>query len=590
MPGPLDFLFELDAKIDGAVKMLETVNESVKALHNLDKATSSTKASVEHVDRASAHAAATHDKHGHSIVALGHHYEYAKNGIHEFAEALGLVLAFEAVEKIVDKVKELGEEIVMTAAKAQRSRVAMELFFGKEKGSELMEYAEQFSKASEFKVPDVRGFISDLGRAGFNAEQIPRALAAAGELAARNPDKMAGMQSAIMGLGMVKTTGRVEGRLFRRLGIGEENAPEKFYGELSMRTGKGVAQLKKDMEKGKVPIEDEVEALYSIIAGDKGLGHGAVEMGKTAGAKIAHFSEIPEKLMETVEKSPAFAKLIEFVDKLTQLLSPEGPLGEKFAHSLGDTFGKIVDQLAKINERDLSEFVDVLMSIPPILVETTKALKGLLDTWIQFRTATKGSPVPESAGGKVGWLGGMTLRPIEDELQRLLGMKKGGGVLDAVHAMVTVGHLTDRLGITGKGAAEGMADGIRASTPKVEAAARGMGEAAHGGVKDELQIHSPSKVFEHLGRMSGEGYMGGLDDSLSRMTDSVPAGAFARPASGGAGGPMQVTVHIETHVASHGGGDHGAEQIGAQVATHVESILPGALQAAFEKLQLEAGS
>src|SRR3954468_4678734 len=141
MPGgPLEFLFNIDAKLDGLMKLLEQTEKSTEALHKLDHATDQATHATEHADKASHHAAGTHGKHGHALWQLGHQYEYVKNGIHEFAEAIGLIAAYEVIEKMVDKVVELGEEILRAAAKAERSQKSFELLLGTEGAQEFLDY------------------------------------------------------------------------------------------------------------------------------------------------------------------------------------------------------------------------------------------------------------------------------------------------------------------------------------------------------------------------------------------------------------------------------------------------------------------
>ena len=64
---------------------------------------------------------------------------------------------------------------------------------------------------------------------------------------------------------------------------------------------------------------------------------------------------------------------------------------------------------------------------------------------------------------------------------------------------------------------EGLAAGMQAMVPAVQAAAAQLAAAAAAATKAKLGIHSPSKVFEEMGDLSGEGYAKGLAESLSNL-------------------------------------------------------------------------
>jgi hypothetical protein len=84
----------------------------------------------------------------------------------------------------------------------------------------------------------------------------------------------------IAALARIQRTGHVDNRVLGGLGFGEKD----FLGELSKRTGKGLATLKKQLDAGKVAAADEsLETLYSIITKKTGkdLGGAGVAMSTT---------------------------------------------------------------------------------------------------------------------------------------------------------------------------------------------------------------------------------------------------------------------------------------------------------------------
>ena len=67
---------------------------------------------------------------------------------------------------------------------------------------------------------------------------------------------------------------------------------------------------------------------------------------------------------------------------------------------------------------------------------------------------------------------------------------------------------------------EGLRNGIEAGKSRVLDSVRAACEETIQAAKDKLDIHSPSKAFEYLGEMSGEGYASGWKDSMEDI-DSV---------------------------------------------------------------------
>jgi hypothetical protein len=585
----LEWMFSIDAKIDGLTKMMVGIEESQKGLHNLDHATSKTTHEIEHVSHASEHAAHAHGKHGHAIWQLGHQYEYAKNGIHEFAEAIGLVLAYEAVEKLVDKVKELGEEMLEAGAKAERTDKSFKALLGEEAGGEVIEEVESLTKHTEFATERVIDLTAGLLRVGFAEDGLRRARAAAMDLAALPGGNL---EEAAAALERIKRTGRVDNRTLGGIGFGEND----FLAQMEKRTGKGRAILKKELEAGKVDSEEALEALYDLIfrRTGKALGAVGVEMSRTMGARLVHLKEVPEEIFKTIAKTDAFEKMSKMIGDLAEDVGPKGRIGSMLAENLNEVFGSVVDKLGNI------DWASGATALVDTLKQALHILEAMVDTFASF--ARGYNKARDAVRGVFGLDSGDVhmLKEVNEEYRnspagraRAERIRKrqeqrdnaafGSGITTPV--MQDVGH-----GVGTHGAeAEAKKAGARIGHGLVEGARS----------KEGIDAHSPSRKFEELGRMSAIGYVRGLDSAASSMDrataqavapDSVRPGTFARPAGEGglqivvSSGAIQVVTHIAGGVAP---GD--ADQMGEQVAARVEAILPGALQSVFEKMAIQAG-
>lgn len=71
----------------------------------------------------------------------------------------------------------------------------------------------------------------------------------------------------------------------------------------------------------------------------------------------------------------------------------------------------------------------------------------------------------------------------------------------------------------GQAVGDGLIKGILAKVPEVQKAAQDLAKAAESGTKQELKIQSPSKVFEELGEFTGQGFMGGFEESMMDFTN-----------------------------------------------------------------------
>lgn len=84
---------------------------------------------------------------------------------------------------------------------------------------------------------------------------------------------------------------------------------------------------------------------------------------------------------------------------------------------------------------------------------------------------------------------------------------------------------------SGKNTIQGFIDGAENMLPSVQAAYASLGQAAIDALNDKLEIHSPSRVFELSGEMSGAGYIKGAQsmetETKQAMSDYAGAAADA---------------------------------------------------------------
>lgn len=588
----IKYVFEIDGQTPGVDALIAKLERSERVMPKV----------AEHTEKAGK----AHDKHSKSAEHLGGVLDRLTNAVlHPLAHKLKEIAEFEFIRRGVDflidapaeafeKFKELGEEMIEVAAKAERTNKSFDLLFGASEGKEVLEYLEGIAKYTEFTDERLKGAAQSLAKVGFEGKGLTRALAASLDIAAFSSDKEGGFSDALSSLERIRRTGHVDNRVLGGLGIGQDD----FLKELSARTGKGTAVLKKEMAKGKVAAQDALESLYSVIGKKTGkeLGGAGVEMGKTLSAHLTHIKDLPEQFFQKLANTAAFDQLNAAAERFMEKLDPESATGKKIFEGLEAGFKAISDAIDSI---DIDEVAGDLKELASDIKPTIEVLRELADVIINIG---RGIKVFGSTGFDVLTLG--LGRPIAKwSADQQVANTEHGGLLnrlkDELNAdkpwydkFTPLGWLPShqRPQKAGLAAAAGMSGGMDAGMSTVEDAASRMGDAASGALQSKLEIHSPSKVFERHGRMSGEGYADGVLGSSGQVDEAVSS-TFAAPTASRGGGGLGGTVSVsfgDIHVGAAAGAN--AHEQAMAFAAELRTLAPSVLADAFEQVRLRDGS
>lgn len=101
----------------------------------------------------------------------------------------------------------------------------------------------------------------------------------------------------------------------------------------------------------------------------------------------------------------------------------------------------------------------------------------------------------------------------------------------------------------GRNVGEGVAQGIRESTPAAVAEAVAMANSIHAAVRRTLEINSPSRVMAGLGQFAGMGLAEGIDRSIAQVEASATrmARAAENPVAGAAGNVYNGGSTVNNH-------------------------------------------
>lgn len=607
MSDGLEWLLEIRAKSDGLDELLK---KSDMAVVVLPKVASEAKAA----GVASEKAGEGHKKHAkhaegltealHNLVHRGMEpfIKQAEN-IAEFEIIRrGMDAILEAPEKMIEKVAELGEEALKAAAAAERMDLSFKLTLGAEGAENVLGWIDKIASKTEFTDDQLKGWSKELLNAGVKASDLDKFLAAGLDVAAKSPDKLAGMGNAINALTRAQLTGRVEGRALRGLSIGVDELRT-----LPQFKGLSAKALQAKMEQGSLKKED----LLALIAGpDKQIGDLALKAGLTMEARLKNLQTLPEQFFQRLAESPAYDHLKDTLGGIFDALDPNSPRGERIFDSLDEAFTKIVGVVADI---DFDSIASTLANdVVPGMVAFLDMAKEVGEV---FGVIGKGVEFISNTIDKIERFTGMTHEPtraenraadpvsaaLADELKERLRRRRAG--LDAPDEgplAPGVDRLAARRRELEKSTAEavpyeekgslftdimgGFSDPVGAA---VNAGAR-IGRAVFDGARGPggIDAHSPSKKFAELGEMAADGFAQGFDsDETFAMPPARPG---QMPAGGGGAGGVQVSLPA-INVTVHGGGASARED-GQAAGEGLAEAFRGNLIRILEQSQREAGA
>lgn len=529
--GALNYEFKVDVHAEG---LKEAAHEVDNVHHKLDK-----------LDKKHGE---VHGHAKHHFGGVGHAVEGAEKNVHHLLEALGLILVFEIGEKIVHGLHHIAHEALHAAGAAERMDLSFKLALGEHEGHEMVEFLERISGKTEFTDDKLKSWGKQLINAGVAAEELDKFMAAALDVAARSPDKMEGMSNAIAALTRAELTGTIGMKQLRGLSIGIEQLKE-----LPKFAGMSVKQLKKELEEGHLTKED----LLSVIAGpDKILGDLGLQAGKTLEARMLHLKAIPEEIFQRLRNTAVFDKLSTAIGKMVEKLNPEGPFGDKilkFVEKVTDEFTHFIEDV------DIESAIDVLLVGLDGAVRALKAIASLVEfvmDEVQMGIIAFGSK-EDAERTKVALGRRVAKRNLDEATERgkeqmatTEAQKDLEDLDDAIREGLLGPEKQKQLMEQGKKAGHGLAHGMASVHEDVKHGGEELGGKAIEGASHKLETHSPSRVFEDIGKDVAMGFAigvrGGSDESADAL-DSLMRGQPSVAASGGGGfsvsvGPVEVNV------------------------------------------------
>lgn len=607
----MSFLFQIDSNTPG----LETL------LASLDKANVSMQkghAGLKGIDEGSRKASE-------SAKTLGGAFDkLVTNGLDPFLKRAESIAEFEFIREgaekllafpgeLADKLTELGEDALLTAAKTERMGRAFENALGKEQGKEAFEYFDKIADKTEFTHEQIRGMGLELAKSGFHGEGLKNATAAIADLGSMSGNGVAGAEEATSALQRIITTGRIEARALVPFGIHKE----QFLGELGKETGLSMKQVQKEMEAGKIPIETTLNSLYTTITNKTGedLGGAGTAMADTLDARLAHLKEKPNLFFEGLKDTAGFQQVSDFVGRLGDALNPDSALGKILSSSLSSALGSIGDTLAGLDLNDIfsktagaiKELPDGLKLFGQVLndqvIPAVKDIMALMDVMLTtihgfgvaahflsgHKTADEQTHAEAAftANQQVAASGGFLDRVVANLKAPFLAADSGAEHAHDSSAALPYG-LPAKYYDAAKNDTKGYVGGIKDGTPAAVDAMMSFGNDTVDTLKDAHEQHSPSALFGRIAEMDAEGYAIGIESSADRISDAIDS-TFSpprdAPAVTGSAGSMSVVIeHLEVNVEGGGGDMYEQGRLAARgVEDEIELVLTRALESVAKR-------
>jgi hypothetical protein len=520
---------------------------------------------------------------------LGHAGGKVKDFFRDAASSFLGFASFEGLKALSIGAVRFTGKMIETAGQAQETGFMLDRVFGPKRAADIAKVTSNIAKATGIDDDPFNRMAISLGRVGFNADLLPKAFAIAADIATAGGGnaeaKAAGIERVSEAL---ERMFKKEGFSFKTLGAVDLKEAD-FFAALGERMGKSAAEAQAIAEKGKGDLETIFHQIVdSVGKSSKGAPGGmSMAVGQMPHMALARAGRTQEELMKALAGSPAMDKMGAALTRFADVLDPETPTGKKIIEGFERMVTALAGTLGKLDVEKLSlTLVDLFTKLPPLIAASTYALEKFARAVSVLLPNMPASAAPvalppaiakdfaEREGNPIQRWMKRTFGPSPEKLKQLMeaeGMSQG------------------------KAAGRGLGWGVLEATPGVAGAASTMVERGiKEPVTDGLETHSPSRVMAHYGRMADAGFVRGLDDgagdierAASRVFD-LPAPSRQLGAGGGrpggGGGGMTVTVPITVNYAGQGGAAGARE-----MAATLEAILPGHLQAAFERMRLELG-
>jgi hypothetical protein len=316
--------------------------------------------------------------------ALSLNFNAFKDGGHflQFDLAEGAKIAFEAISKVVEKVIDLGKEMVFAAAKAEDLNLAVKLDVGEGGAKQVDELTESF-KGSRFDPEAIKeALLPVLEESGNKNSGLWDDLAtAATDVATRRNTGIAGAKAALESLNDIELNPqRLRGSL-KQLGIKQL----EYYKDLGSLLGISEKEAEKQTKAGKVKSQTLLSVALNQIAQREGgaLGQATNEGSKTLGASIERLGNLKDNLFRQLAGGEGMGALQGAIDNFVAIM--QGPVGTDLMNTIDGAFKTLFGDLSGPDGAKRLEAV-----IGDVVTEVKAMIEWFRGAWPDIKAGAEG--------------------------------------------------------------------------------------------------------------------------------------------------------------------------------------------------------
>lgn len=186
--------------------------------------------------------------------------------------------------------KQLGSEIINVRGQFRSMEISLQTMVGESKAKELQAQIKQYAAISPLELKDVQSATEMMVGFNIEADKVPRYVQAIGDISRGESGKF---QSLSLAFSQMSAAGKLMGQDLNQM----VNAGFNPLQQISSKTGKSIAELKKEMEKGAISAEMVQQAFIDATsAGGKFYGMSQKQSQEVAGQMSILYDTINNKL------------------------------------------------------------------------------------------------------------------------------------------------------------------------------------------------------------------------------------------------------------------------------------------------------
>jgi tape measure domain-containing protein len=370
----LEFKIELTGNFAGALE------KDAQAAEKAEGATKKHRKELEIFEAEVGHAKAELGGFGLNLEA------FAKGGsLFTFDLAEGLKGAVELAGELVEKVVDLGKEILQVAGKTQDINLAIRLNVGDDKAGAINELAESFEKTTRFDAGDIKKALLPLLKQGVSDTETLDAVATiATDLAARNAGGIEDVQQSISAFAGIFQRGRLKPAQLAQFGIQASD----YFEQLGKSLGVSKDAAEKMAKQGKVTQDKLAEVAINMVAARQGgaIGGPTLDSAKTLGATLQRLANVKDNLFERLADSPALTKVQGALDHFIDAMN--GDVGDQLITGIADAFTEVGNWLEWATS---PQGIEVLKGAIDNVTSSVKGMVGWFhDNWDSIKAGAEG--------------------------------------------------------------------------------------------------------------------------------------------------------------------------------------------------------